>query len=229
MAETTPFNTPLTAPFVFMGGTFDPVHNGHLRTALEIQQWLDVPEVCLIPSKAPVHRDEPGCTSEQRLAMVELAVADEPSLAADAREVRSEKPSYSLLTLESLREELGPQRPICMVMGVDAYMTLASWHQWERFIDLCHILVVTRPGYALELEPALKAFTNRHAAVAKDDLQRLPAGKVLMHELTPLAISATQIRQLVQQGQSPRYLMPDSVWDYIQTNRLYGFNRLYGR
>ncbi len=219
----------LGKPFVFMGGTFDPVHNGHLRTALEIQQWLDIPEVCLIPSKMPVHRDEPGCTSEQRLAMVELAVADEPNLTADSREIRSDKPSYSLLTLESLRQELGAQRPLCMVMGVDAYLTLARWHRWERFIDLCHILVVTRPGYELDLEPVMHEFTERHAAASKEDLLRLPAGKVLIHELTPLGISATQIRQLVGQGHSPRYLMPDSVWDYIQTNSLYGFNRLYGR
>ncbi|SEG76620.1 nicotinate-nucleotide adenylyltransferase [Marinobacterium lutimaris] len=213
-------------PFVFMGGTFDPIHNGHLRTALEIQQWLEIPEVCLIPSKVPVHRDEPGCTSEQRLAMVELAVADEPSLTADAREIRSDKPSYSLLTLESLRQELGPQRPLCMVMGADAYMTLSRWYQWERFIDLCHILVVTRPGYELDLDPEMKRFTDRHAAGSKQELLSLPAGKVLIHELTPLGISATQVRQLAAQGQSPRYLIPDSVWDYIQTNRLYGFNRL---
>ncbi|WP_432696794.1 nicotinate-nucleotide adenylyltransferase [Marinobacterium sp. YM272] len=214
---------PENAPFVFMGGTFDPVHNGHLRTALEIQQWLDIPEVCLIPSKMPVHRDEPGCTSEQRLAMVELAVADEPSLTADDREILSDKPSYSLLTLESLRQELGAARPLCMVMGMDAYMTLSKWHQWERFIDLCHILVVTRPGYPLALDHGMRAFTEQHAANSKAELLSAPAGKVLIHELTPLGISATQIRHLVASGRSPRYLMPDAVWDYIQSNRLYGF------
>ncbi|GGC03954.1 putative nicotinate-nucleotide adenylyltransferase [Marinobacterium zhoushanense] len=214
---------PDNTPFVFMGGTFDPVHNGHLRTALEIQQWLDIPEVCLIPSKMPVHRDEPGCSSEQRLAMVQLAVADEPCLCADAREILSDQPSYSLLTLESLRAELGPRRPLCMVMGMDAYLGLPSWHRWESFLDICHIIVVTRPGYGFPDDSQMRRFSDRHAAPSVETLKQLPAGRVLLHELTPLGISATQIRRLIAQGDSPRYLMPDAVWDYIQTNKLYGF------
>ncbi|WP_036185232.1 nicotinate-nucleotide adenylyltransferase [Marinobacterium lacunae] len=214
---------PDTEPFVFMGGTFDPVHNGHLRTALEIQQWLDLPQLCLIPSKMPVHRDEPGCTSEQRLAMVQIAVADEPRLCADDREILSDKPSYSLLTLESLREELGPQRSLCMVMGMDAYLGLPNWHRWERFLDLCHIIVVTRPGYSFQDDTQMRNFSDRHAAQSAETLRQMPAGRVLLHELTPLGISATQIRRLIAKGDSPRYLMPDAVWDYIQTNRLYGF------
>ncbi|MBS99997.1 MAG: nicotinate-nicotinamide nucleotide adenylyltransferase [Oceanospirillaceae bacterium] len=206
-----------------MGGTFDPIHNGHLRTALEIRQWLDVPEVCLIPSKMPVHRGEPGCTSEQRLEMVRLAVAAEPSLTADDREILSAQPSYSLLTLESLRAELGPDKPLCMVMGMDAYLTLPGWHRWERFLDLCHIIVVARPGYDYRPEAQMRQFTDSHAASSAAVLKSTPCGHVLIHELTPLGISATQIRQLIARGESPRYLLPDPVWNYIQTNKLYGF------
>ncbi|MBY4676204.1 nicotinate-nucleotide adenylyltransferase [Marinobacterium arenosum] len=209
--------------FVFMGGTFDPVHHGHLRTALEIQQWLAVDQVCLIPSKMPVHRGEPGCSSEQRLAMVQCAVADTESLSADPREILSEQPSYSLLTLQSLRDEFGPQRPICMVMGMDAFLTLPSWHNWRQFMELCHILVVTRPGYHYQPDADMRDFMQRHQT---DDKQRLlgePAGCVLLHELTPLAISATQIRQLIRAGLSPRYLLPDRVWDYIKQHQLYGY------
>jgi nicotinate-nucleotide adenylyltransferase len=212
------------APWVFMGGTFDPVHNGHLRTALELRQWLEVPQVCLIPSKTPVHRGTPGCTSAQRLEMLQLAVADEPALTVDDREIRSEQPSYSLLTLESLRAELGPDKPICMVMGMDAYQTLPSWHRWERFLDLGHIIVVARPGYRFDPDAGLRRFTDRHAAESVRSLYRQPAGRVMIHELTPLSISATRIRQLIAAGESPRYLLPDAVWDYIRSNRLYGFN-----
>lgn len=212
-----------TEPWVFMGGTFDPVHNGHLRTALELRQWLEVAQVCLLPSRVPVHREQPGCSPEQRLRMLQLAVADEPGLMVDDREIRSDSPSYSLLTLESLRAELGPEKPICMVMGMDAYQGLPGWHQWERLLDLGHIIVVGRPGYPFAPEPALTTFTERHRAEQMAELRLQPAGRVLIHELTPLGISATRIRQLIARGESPRYLLPDVVWDHIRENGLYGF------
>lgn len=212
-------------PLVFMGGTFDPVHNGHLRTALELQQWLGVDQVCLIPSGAPVHRDQPGCTPHQRLAMVQLAVADEPALCADAREIESDQPSYSLLTLQALRREQGPQRPIIMTMGMDAYQTLPSWHRWQSLLDYAHILVLARPGYdGAEADAGLLAYTRAHQAGAVSELLNAPAGRVFIQELTPLGISATQIRRLIAQGQSPRYLLPEPVWHYIRQHKLYGFH-----
>ena len=211
-------------PFVFMGGTFDPVHNGHLRTALEIKQWLGVDHVCLIPSKMPVHRDEPGCTSEQRLEMVRLAVEGEPALSADAREILSDKPSYSLLTLESLREEFGPKRPICMLLGMDAFLSLPSWYEWQRFSELCHIIVVTRPGYNFEAQGEIGNFIKQFGTQTPESVWSQPAGSVLIHEQTPLGISATQIRKLVMQGHSPRYLLPETVWNYIRKQHHYGYS-----
>lgn len=210
--------------YVFMGGTFDPIHHGHLRTALELQQWLGVDHVWLVPSRTPPHRDAPGTTSEQRLEMVRLAVADEPALGVDDREVRSDQPSYSLLTLRSLRQELGPERPLCMVLGMDAYLGLPSWHGWEELIGLCHIIVVRRPGYIYEPQATMGRFTRAHETTSLAAVLGTPCGRVLMHELTPLSISATQIRQLVARGLSPRYLCPDPVWHYIQQHRLYGLN-----
>lgn len=212
----------MNSAYVFMGGTFDPIHNGHLRTALELQQWMGVEQICLIPSKEPVHRSAPGRSAEQRLTMVELAVEDEPALRADAREVRSDKPSFSLHTLESLRSELGPERSICMIMGMDAYQTLPSWHEWERFVDLANFIVVKRPGYREPQCDILNEFTRKYKTESVECLLSKPAGAVLFHELTPLGISATQIRQTIAQGDSPRYLFPDKVWHYIQDNRLYG-------
>ena len=208
--------------FVFMGGTFDPIHLGHLRTALELKQFLDVEKVRLIPSKVPVHREEPNCSSDQRLAMLELAVANEPALMADTREILSTQPSYTLLTLQSIRDELGDDPSLCMVMGMDAYLSLPSWHQWERFLDLCHLVVVTRPGYEMPESSPMYAYTLQNRVACASELFQVAAGKVLLQELTPLAISATQIRQEIARGYSPRYLLPDEVWQYIQENNLYG-------
>jgi len=213
------------SPLVFMGGTFDPVHNGHLRTALELQQWLGVERVCLIPSGEPVHRKTPGCSAAERLAMVQLAVADEPALCADAREVEADEPSYSLLTLQSLRQSRGPACSIIMTMGMDAFQTLESWHRWQSLLDYAHILVIARPGYAVaDLSPGLQVFLQQHGCCDHTALLQQPAGLVCIQELTPLGISATQIRRLIASGQSPRYLLPEPVWHYIRQHQLYGFN-----
>lgn len=126
----------------------------------------------------------------------------------DDREIRSDSPSYSLLTLESLRAELGPEKPICMVMGMDAYHGLPGWHQWERLLELGHIIVVGRPGYRFAPDAALEAFTQKHRTEQMAEVRLQPAGRVLIHELTPLGISATRIRQLIARGESPRYLLP---------------------
>ena len=215
----------LVEPYVFMGGTFDPVHNGHLRTALELQQWLKVKQVTLIPSGEPVHRSEPSCSAKDRLAMVELAVADAASLQVDSREVDAHTPSYSALTLASLRQSLGPDKPICMVMGMDAYLSLPSWKDWHTFLSLCHIIAVARPGYAYTADDVMDDFTRHHQIELTDMLWQQPCGAVMIHELTPLGISATQIRNLVAQGKTPRYLTPDQVWEYIKQHQLYGYQR----
>ena len=205
-----------------MGGTFDPIHNGHLRSALEIKQWLEVPEVTLMPSKVPVHRKQPERTGEQRLEMVRLAVADEPALFADDREVHSADASYTVLTLESFRREVGDQAPICMVLGMDAYLSLPSWDRWQELLNLCHIVVVKRPGWVYQPCETMQQVSRRHEVTDKQKLLNSPAGHVIFHELTPLGISATQIRDLIAAGDSPRYLIPDGVWDYIQQAQLYG-------
>lgn len=215
--------------YAFMGGTFDPIHNGHLRTALEIRDWLEIDQVALMPSKVPVHRQQPDTTSVQRLAMVEQAVAAEPGLCADAREILSDKPSYTVLTLESLRAELGEQRPICMILGMDAYLSLPSWDRWQELLTLTHIVVVTRPGWVYQPGQEMQEFTRANQVTDKQRLLAIPAGKVIFHELTPLAISATQIRSVVSAGNSPRYLLPDGVWQYIQQQQLYGCEVIEGK
>ena len=208
-----------------MGGTFDPIHHGHLRTALELQQWLQVKQVTLIPSGEPVHRVAPGCSARDRLAMTRLAVSDASSLYVDSCEVDSPEPSYSALTLRALRRQLGSERPICMVMGMDAFLSLPQWKDWHTFLSLCHIIAVARPGYAYVADDTMEAFTRRHQVSSVEAFWKKPCGGVMIHELTPLGISATQIRDLISQGKTPRYLMPDQVWEYIKQHQLYGYQR----
>lgn len=211
----------MAAAHVFMGGTFDPVHFGHLRTALEIQQWLNVSSVSLMPSNVPVHRQVPGSTAIARLAMVEEAIAEEGALRCDPREILSDRPSYTIYTLEALRQELGLETPVCMVMGMDSFLSLDQWLRFDEYLSLCHIIVVARPGYLFDPNGALKQLLEEHQVETKDDILKTPSGSILIHELTPLSISATHIRELMANGESPRYLLPDSVWHYIQKHKLY--------
>ncbi len=128
------------------GGTFDPVHFGHLRPALEVQQALGLDEVRFIPAGQPPHRDMPHATAPQRLSMLQTAIEDQPGFAADEREIQREGPSYMVDTLALLREELG-QIPLCLILGYDAFLGLPAWHQWHRLIELAHLVITHRPGW----------------------------------------------------------------------------------
>jgi nicotinate-nucleotide adenylyltransferase len=206
---------------VLLGGTFDPVHFGHLRPAEEVRVALGAEHVALVPCGDPPHRAAPDTPAEHRLAMVQAAVEDRPTLAVLDWEVRSEGPSYTVRTLEWLRERLG-WRPIVTIIGSDAFTQLHHWHQWERLIELTHVAAVRRPGTALsELEsPLAEALAGRwseHPA----DLRREPGGRVMAFDVTRLDISATAIRELVAAGQNPRFLLPRTVEDYLATHGLY--------
>ncbi len=204
-----------------MGGTFDPIHHGHLRTALEIQQTLNIKQVALMPAKQPVHRESPGSNADARLAMVERAVADEPALMCDPREILADQPSYTIYTLEALRKELGADTSVCMIIGMDSFLSFDTWHRYEEFLRFCHIIVVARPGFECRPNEALTQLLADHQISDKYSLLTEASGNILILELTPLSISATEIRSLLSKGLSPRYLLPDSVLQYIQQNKLY--------
>lgn len=198
-----------------LGGTFDPIHNGHLRTALDVQQALGLDEIRLIPLRNPPHREQPYTTAEQRLAMVQAAVIDEPGLIVDKRELERNGKSYTVDTLHSLREELGTEEPICLLMGTDAFRGFPQWHQPEEIMKQAHLVIMQRPG---ESRPAL--YSERVTEDPKQ-LGSSPSGLILFQAVTQLEISATGIRELVRQGQSPRYLVPDAVVDIIRNQGLY--------
>lgn len=203
-----------------LGGTFDPVHFGHLRGALEAAECLGLDELRLIPSARPPHRGQPRASAEQRLAMVQLATGGVTGLMVDDRELQRDRPSYTVETLESLRSELGDTVTLFMILGWDAFGGLPAWHRWEELLGLCNLVVLQRPDYDPELPEVLKDLL---AARSVSDPGSVSAryGQIICLAQTPLAISATHIRQLVAERRSPRFLLPDAVLDYIETHGLY--------
>ncbi|MGF6092082.1 nicotinate-nucleotide adenylyltransferase [Pseudomonas sp. 18173] len=203
-----------------LGGTFDPVHIGHLRGALEVAETLALDELRLTPSARPPHRDKPQVSAKDRLAMVECAVAGVAPLVVDARELQRDKPSYTIDTLELMRAELAVSDQVFLLLGWDAFCGLPTWHRWEELLQHCHILVLQRPDADSEPPDALR---NLLAARSVSDPLALkgPSGQIAFVWQTPLAVSATQIRQLLASGKSVRFLVPDAVLAYIDAHGLY--------
>lgn len=211
-------------PVGIFGGTFDPVHFGHLRVALELKEHLGLQAMLLLPCHVPPHRGDPHASAEQREAMLRMATADEPALTLDRRELERSGPSYMVDTLTSLREEYGSERPLCLIIGGDAFASLPSWYHWQELIELAHIVVAHRPGWQVEqatLDVQLQDLMQRHRLSSPDELALRPAGGLLMQAVTQLDISATGIRQLVAAGKSANYLLPQNVWNFIQQQKLY--------
>lgn len=203
------------------GGTFDPVHFGHLRPALDMQQALGFDELRLIPCRVPPHRGAPHAGPEQRLTMLRLAIRGERALSIDERELRRDGPSYMIDTLESLRAEFGNQRSLSLLIGMDALQGLDRWHRWQELIELCHIVVATRPGWTPPQSGEVAALVRERRTDEAETLHARPAGRVLFCPVTALDISASRIRALLAAGKSPRYLLPGAVLDYIQATNLY--------
>jgi len=208
------------------GGTFDPVHFGHLRPALDVKQALGLDEMHMVPAFQPPHRPQPIANPGQRLTMLRAAVGAEPDLQVDNREMLREGESFMVDTLASLRNEFG-NKPLCLVLGMDAFLKLDEWHHWREIPELAHLVVTHRPGWQLDMStasPALQALWRERQVTDSTQLAASPAGKIILQAVTPLEISATQIRALVAAGDSPRYLLPDAVWNLIRMHGLYGFS-----
>lgn len=211
-------------PLGLFGGTFDPVHLGHLRLAEEAVDALALSGVRWIPAGQPRHRATPDVTAAHRLAMVRLATAGNPRFTVDSAEVDSGAPSYTVPTLERLRAGLGGACPLVLLVGADAFAGLPGWHHWTELWGLAHLAVAHRPGFPIDagsLPPALAAEFGARRADDPSALTTAPAGRIVTFAMTPLAVSATQIRALLANRCSPRYLLPDAVIDYIQTHHLY--------
>lgn len=204
------------------GGTFNPIHFGHLRMAQELTDALNFDEVRFIPAANPPHKNALAISAEHRAAMVQLSIADNTGFSFDDRELHRAGASYTIDTLLSLREDLGMQTSITLLMGSDAFTKFDTWHRWQEIIQLCHIALVQRPqAEANKLPKILETFLHNHYTEHSDDLHTAPAGFVTMRQVTALDISSTAIREAFKHGYSARYLMPDSVIEYIHTHKLY--------
>ena len=212
------------SPLGVLGGTFDPIHYGHLRLAEEAVDALGLDGVLWLPAGVTRHRDPPRATAADRLAMVRLAVAGRAEFAVDAGEAESAAPSYTVPSLERLRRLHGAERPLLLLLGADAFLGLDAWHRWTEIFDLAHVAVATRPGHRLEpaaMRPPLVAQFRVRQVASAAELARRPAGAIASFAITALDISATAIRAHLGAGRSARYLLPDAVLDYIGRNQLY--------
>jgi len=215
-----------TAPVGILGGTFDPIHFGHLRLAEEVAQTLRLSEVRFVPSGTPPHRAAPRTPTLHRLAMVRLAASGNQLFKVDEREVRRTGPAYTFDTLTEIRAEIGASVPLVLMVGADAFHDFAAWHRWHELFGLAHVAVAHRPGFPVERwrdsmpQPLGREYATR---LMQQPLavHLAPAGGIAVIPFTALDISATAIRALVAGGGSPRYLLPDPVLDYIRREGLY--------
>jgi nicotinate-nucleotide adenylyltransferase len=210
------------SPLVLFGGTFDPVHVGHLRSALDLLDYLRVPAVTLVPGRVPPHRGAPSFPVAERLHMLDLATASLSGVIVDPRECLREGPSYTVETLRALRRERGAQVPMVLVMGADAFAGFDRWHCWRDIPALCNLLLLDRPGFRdLPLASPLQALLR--ASEVPDPQRLLSASAGLVHRaaLTQLEVSATAIRDLLRRGRSVRYLVPDEVCEYLMKREVH--------
>lgn len=205
------------------GGTFDPIHYGHLRSAWEVYQALRLQEVRMLPCRLPPHRNHPTATPELRADLIAAALGGQTALKLDTRELLRDGPSYTVDTLLSLRQELGNEIALCLIVGSDAFFGLESWYQWPRLFELAHVVVMHRAGARMRVAPgsALAAQVAARQTFISEALHLKPAGHVYVHAVTALSISASAIREMVRRGESPQYLIPQQVLNLISLHRLY--------
>ena len=208
-------------PIGVLGGTFDPVHYGHLRTAFEVLAQLDLESVLFMPSHQPPHRAATQADPELRLRMVVAGIADQPGFQVDAREFQRSGPSYTVDTLASLREEFRKQ-PLCLILGMDAFLGLPQWYRWREILRMAHLIVAHRPGWQAPRTGELGSLLIRYRAHQVAELHAEPAGLIYVQPVTQLEIASSAIRALVSRGGDPRFLVPEPVRQLILESGCYG-------
>ncbi|PVZ85944.1 nicotinic acid mononucleotide adenylyltransferase [Serratia sp. S1B] len=204
------------------GGTFDPIHYGHLLPVEALAKEVGLQQVTLLPNHVPPHRPQPEASPQQRLAMVKLAIADHPLFTVDDRELQRTTPSYTIDTLEMIRKERGAAHPLAFIIGQDSLLSLYKWHRWQDLLDVCHLLVLARPGYHQQMESTeLQDWLEQHQIRDSALLSQQPAGYIYLANTPLLEISATEIRQRYHQGIRCDDLLPHSVQRYIELQGLY--------
>jgi len=203
-----------------LGGTFDPIHFGHLRMAIDLQEALQLSQVRFVPCYQPVHRKPPEATIEDRCAMVELAIRDEPGLQVDRCEIDRQGLSYTIDTVRFLEEKY-PHDALCLILGSDSLIGFTSWHEWECILEKAHLIIAHRPHFQLPTQGKIGKVVKKHATDQWEDLHEKKAGCIYFRGVTQLEISATDIRRQFLGQVNPRFLLPDSVLEYIQAHKIY--------
>ena len=222
----------MAAPIGILGGTFDPIHYGHLRLAQEVADKLRLAEVRFLPSGTPPHRSSPGAPAADRLAMVQLAVTGNSLFTVDPRETLRAGPGYTVDTLMAMRAETGPAQSLVLMLGADAFLELATWSRWHQLFELAHVAVAYRPGFPVDtwqsrMPQPLAAEYNKRLMRQPLGIHTAPAGGIVVVPIAALDISATLIRDSIRAGANPRYLLPEQIIKYIQDNDLYNDNSSY--
>jgi nicotinate-nucleotide adenylyltransferase len=210
-------------PVGIMGGTFDPVHFGHLRLAVEALETLGLDTVRWVPSGYPGHRDTPTTIPMNRAEMVRLAIAGEPRFTLDVAETRTSEPTFTINTLKRLRAELGMERPLVVILGMDSFLSLPTWRAWTELFALTHFAVGERPGFELSTQTMVSGLALEYArrSATPDAAGATASGAIVTFPMTLLDISATELRDRFARGASARYLLPESVLAYIGAHGLY--------
>jgi nicotinate-nucleotide adenylyltransferase len=204
------------------GGTFDPVHYGHLKPVEALANLIGLSRVIIMPNNVPPHRPQPEATSAQRKRMVELAIQDKPLFTLDERELKRASPSYTAQTLREWREEQGPARPLAFIIGQDSLLSFPTWHDYDTILDNSHLIVCRRPGYPLTMPDAThQKWLEQHLTHDADALHAQPSGKIYLAETPWFNISATLIRERLEKGEGCDDLLPAAVLNYIMQQRLY--------
>jgi len=209
-----------TRPMGIFGGTFDPIHYGHLRSAFEMLQALRFNEVRFIPCGDPPHRGVTFADAQLRFRMVDVAIAGQDGFVCDDRELRRDGLSYSIDTLISLREEF-PDRSLGLIVGMDAFLGLPQWYRWGEILDFAHIIVAHRPGWKAPDIGPLGDLITEYGTHRVNDLHEMTHGRIHIHAVTQLEIASTEIRDLIAAGRDPRFLMPDAVRAVIEETGIY--------
>jgi nicotinate-nucleotide adenylyltransferase len=204
-----------------LGGTFNPIHFGHLNLANCLVDYLHVESVRMIPCAIPPHRETPSVSAEQRLAMLQLAIDDHPLLTSDDLELRKSTPSYSIETVQQIRQQVGEETPLFFCIGMDSLLTIDSWHHWQQLLDYCHLAICPRPGYKLPIKGHLAEWIEQNLCDDIDRIKTLAQGCLHLCKIPLKDISSTAIRDSIKCAQSIDHLTPKSVVNFIIKHSLY--------
>ncbi|WP_372882337.1 nicotinate-nucleotide adenylyltransferase [Psychromonas sp.] len=204
----------------FLGGTFDPIHFGHLRPALEISEAISLKQLFIMPNHIAPHKSKSHGSAKQRCKMVELAISSQSRMAIDKRELQRHQPSYTIDTLKELKAEY-PDTPICFIMGMDSLTNFDSWYEWQNILSYCHLVISHRPGWQCKFNKKVETLVKQHQTTDQHDLHNLQCGKIYFQTTSQLAISSTEIRELLKHNISIDFLTPEAVIDYIKEHHLY--------